>query len=268
MKVWILIIATLGFLPNSMDAQEDSIRLKRDSLKINIKGEFLSPDFVPYSVDFKKQDAQPFSLTPEISTIDVKLQRSLLTPPYYTNPSPMFYGDYSTGGKILPYLYTSGFQETLPGIGRMNNATLMLKYNLNSNIEFRGGVNVTTYNFSYNNGQAFSTSGVLTYHLNDRLNISVFGSYAPDNRYDLYKSSYGAIIGYDFSNRFGMGMGVQRNYDSMRRQWETVPIFVPYYKFDKFALGIDVGGILYEILRNVIEDKRRSGSPVMIPPRR
>lgn len=263
MKGWILIITTLSFLPGRILAQEDSIRLKKESLK----HEFISdtPDFIPYSVDFKEPKFQSPSLFPEVVKIDMKFDKPLFIPPYYTNPSPIFRGDYSTGGKILPHLYGSGFQKSLPGIGIMNNASLMFQYDLNRYFEFRGGLNVTKYNFPFSAGQVFNPSGILIYHPNNRLRFTVFGSYVPTYQYDLHKKSYGATVGYDFSERFGMEVGVERSYDPMRRQWETVPIVVPYYKFDKFELGIDVGGILYEILRNVIYDKRKSGLPVMLP---
>lgn len=32
---------------------------------------------------------------------------------------------------------------------------------------------------------------------------------------------------------------------------------IPYYHFDKFTLGLDVGGIIYEILRNAVLIKQR-----------
>ena len=60
----------------------------------------------------------------------------------------------------------------------------------------------------------------------------------------------------DMSERFGMEVGVQRYYDAYRGRWETVPVVIPYYNFDKFKLSLDVGGILYEILRNTVFDNR------------
>ena len=269
MKIWIFAIAILSVLPDRMNAQEDSIRLNKDSLRINIQGEFYSSDFLlPRSSDFKGVEFESLSLPPKPESIDMKLCSPSSIPPYYTNPSPMFYGDYSTSGKVLPYVYGSGSQYTLPGIGRMNNASLLFQYDLNQYVTFSGGMNVTKYNFAFNTGQVFNSYGTMTYRPNERLRISAFGSYAPANPYGFFNTSYGATVGYDFSDRFGMEVGVQRHYDPMRRKWETIPIVVPYYKFDKFELGMDVGGIVYEILRNVIENNRQSGSPVMIPFRR
>ena len=75
----------------------------------------------------------------------------------------------------------------------------------------------------------------------------------------------------DMSDRFGMEMGVQRYYDAMSGRWETVPVMIPYYHFDKFTLGLDVGGIIYEILRNAVFDKIRGiggpSGPTIGPPR-
>ena len=65
---------------------------------------------------------------------------------------------------------------------------------------------------------------------------------------------YGATMSLDMSERFGMEVGVQRYYDAYRGRWETVPVVIPYYNFDKFKLSLDVGGILYEILRNTVFD--------------
>ena len=51
---------------------------------------------------------------------------------------------------------------------------------------------------------------------------------------------YGATMSLDMSERFGMEVGVQRYYDAYRGRWETVPVVIPYYNFDKFKLSLDV----------------------------
>ena len=120
----------------------------------------------------------------------------------------------------------------------------------------------------HSTGQAFSTSGVLRYQASDRVTFKVFGSYAIGNPYGMDTHHYGATISLDMSERFGMEVGVQRYYDAYRGRWETVPVVIPYYKLDKFKLSLDMGGILYEILRNVVfPDKMNSGGPTLAPPR-
>ena len=78
---------------------------------------------------------------------------------------------------------------------------------------------------------------------------------------------YGASMSFDMSERFGMEVGVQRYYDAMRGRWETVPIVIPYYRFEKFTLGLDVGGLVYELLRDLVFDKRDNSGPTIMPPR-
>ncbi len=72
------------------------------------------------------------------------------------------------------------------------------------------------------------------------------------------------------SDRFGIEVGAQRYYNAMRGRWETVPVAIPYYRFEKFTLGLDVGGILYELLHNVVFDQRGgdyNSGPTIGPPR-
>ena len=84
----------------------------------------------------------------------------------------------------------------------------------------------------------------------------------------VFTHRYGATMSLDMSERFGMEVGVQRYYDAYRGRWETVPVVIPYYNFDKFKLSLDVGGILYEILRNTVFDNRGgSGGATIAPPR-
>lgn len=39
------------------------------------------------------------------------------------------------------------------------------------------------------------------------------------------------------------------NYYNPEKGWDVVPIVIPRYKFKKFDIGIDVGGLLYETIR-------------------
>ena len=49
----------------------------------------------------------------------------------------MFYGDYSTSGHIFSHFYGSGSQTTLPGIGRINEASIMFHHQFNNDFETR-----------------------------------------------------------------------------------------------------------------------------------
>lgn len=272
MKFGYLWFSLLGCLPMGVYAQEgiskDSIRLSEDSLKTIPGWQNIFPDFSPSYAGTKGVEVDNLMDTLKVNTnVEWKLQKPFFLPPYYTNPSPMFYGDYQTGGRISPYFYGSGSQSTLPGLGRINQASFQFRYALNDYFDIRAGVNAVKYSLPMSVGQSFGFSGALVYHPTDRFRITAFGSYTPRNLYGFNRDAYGATIGYDFTDRFGVDVGVQRYYDP-QRGWQTVPVVVPHYKFNKFDLGIDVGGILFEVLRNVISDKRQGGSPVIAPPGR
>ena len=212
--------------------------------------------------------------------------------PYYTHPSPLYRGDYSTGGVMTRlgkgYLMGAGSQTSLPGIGRLNEASIGYGRKLSDRLDFQIQMNAMKMTMSHLSRQMFNTSGMLKYQVSDRLAFRAFGSYVMGNSYGMGTNSYGATMVIDMTDRFGMevgvqryydsvidmtdrfGMevGVQRYYDSMRGGWQTVPVAIPYYKFDKFTLGLDVGGILYEILRTAVFDsKSRSEGPTILPPR-
>lgn len=217
---------------------------------------------VPYrgSVSFEKTVDVLNPKTPELhggssgapgANVDFRLSRPFYVPLYYVNPSPMFYGDYSTEGKLLPNLYGGGSQNTLPGIGRINRISFIYGRTCDY-FDVQAGVNAVKYSFPYSIGQSFGAFGTLIYHPSERFRIKIFGSYSPDSRYNFNKSSYGVTVGYDMTDRFGVEVGAQRYYEP-QKGWQTAPIAIPYYKFSKFKFGIDMGGLLYEGIRNAVD---------------
>mgnify|MGYP002235961598 FL=1 len=76
-------------------------------------------------------------------------------------------------------------QETLPGLGRVNQASFFYRYDLNDYFSIQAGVDAVKYSFPKSVGQSLGVSGIVTYRPADRLHINVFGSYSPDNRYGL-----------------------------------------------------------------------------------
>lgn len=254
-----------------LSAQEDSTRFTLDSMLIKPKAAFqlpsvnLLPEKTVYPLinPIQLGDLPSFSLKEELRI------------PYHINPSPLFRGDYSTGGVLRQFphgaVFGSGSQTSVPGIGRFNNASLGYQHIFNDRLSLQLRANAMKINMSHITGQAFSTAGRLTYRASDRVAFNVFGSYDIGNSYGMSTNSYGATMSLDMSERFGMEVGAQRYYDAMRGGWQTVPVVIPYYRFEKFKLGLDVGGIMYEILRNVVFDKRGGGDfgggPTIRPPK-
>lgn len=259
----------LFLIPQFLFAQEDSMRLVRDSVRMKLEGQ---PEFSSHGLLPERMKELPLLSSENPNRLPEFSLKEVLRLPYQTNPSLLFRGDYSTSGILKQFtnatLFGSGGQTSLPGMGRINEASLGYQQELNQKLALQLSMNAMKMNMTHFAGQSFSASGALIYQASERVAFKVFGSYDIGNSYGMSTHSYGATMSLDMSRRLGMEMGVQRYYDAMRGRWETVPVVIPYYNFDKFKLGFDVGGLLYEILREVIfEKKDRGGGPTIRPPR-
>lgn len=263
---WLCLLITA---PVFLCAQEDSTRFTRDSVQISLPENIFQP--APLHLHSEKSTVSPLypgKLRSPLPDFSLKEEIRL---PYQTNLSPLFRGDYHTDGALKQFpngtLFGAGRQTSLPGIGRINEASLVYRHAFNQKLAFQLQVNAMKINMTHTAGQAFSTSGTLFYRPSERVTFKFFGSYDIGNSYGMSTHLYGGTVSIGMSDRFGMEMGVQRYYDAGRRRWETVPVVIPYYHFDKFTLGLDVGGIVYEILRNLVFDKQKNNAPTIAPPR-
>lgn len=67
------------------------------------------------------------------------------------------------------------------------------------------------------------------------------------------------------SDRWGVEVGAQAYHSLSSSHWEVVPIVKPYYRINKKAtIGIDVGGIVYELLKSA--RGYSPGNPTIGPP--
>lgn len=273
--LWLPIRLGLFFLFLSLSqllsAQEfkDSTLIIREDKTIKPAGTF---QLAPLDL-FPKQTVDPPMYTlPKLKSVpDFSLKGEMYLP-YYIHPSLPFRGDYQTSGMLKQFsrgaVFGSGGQTSLPGIGRFNEASLNYFLPLNDKLSLELGIDAMKINMTRFAGQTFSTSGALIYRPSDHVAFKAFGSYDIGNSYGMSTHRYGATVAFDMSERFSMEVGAQRYYNAMRGRWETVPIVIPYYRFKKMTLGLDVGGLIYEILRETIFDKRGGGGgPTVAPPR-
>lgn len=255
------------YVPVSVSAQEDSVRIIKEIGQINPTDSFQSS-----TVGLSPEELNISPSLPDSPTVKplILSTESELHLPYYTNPSPLFKGDYTTNGVIKQFshgvLFGSGRQTTIPGIGRFDNASIGYQHAFSEKLMLELDVNAMKINMDHITGQTFNAAGAFLYRPSERVTFKVFGSYDIGNTYGMGTKHYGASIAFDMSDRFGMEVGAQRYYDARKGRWETVPMVIPYYHFNKFTLGLDVGGILHEILRNVIFDKKPKNNPTFGPP--
>lgn len=193
-------------------------------------------------------------------------------PDFYVSKSPLHRGDYNVSGIISNFdngaLYGRGRQDNIPGIGTLNNASVGYQHLFNDRFSMNLQMNAMQSNIPNFRAQSFGTSGNFSYQLNDRVTVNAFGAYSmmPTTSFKTY--DYGGTLNVGITERFGTEVGVRRHYNSASRQWETIPIIIPYYKFsEKFTLGADVGGILMQILKSSVNVGRpRFDNPTIGPP--
>lgn len=268
---WIVFLAWAMISLPGFAQHEDDKRVRADSARLHLQQQQAVSLSGVSPVEEFSDEVQPLP-PPSDSLIRIPLLKPLVLP-YYTDPSPMFQGDFSTGGIIRHFphgaFYGRGAQTTLPGMGVINEATLGYMHQLNDALQLQVDVSAVKMNQPFAVGQTFGTSGALFYQASDRLAFRVFGGYAMGRAYGLKSSHYGATMRIDMSERFSLEMGVQRYYNQMTGRWETVPVAIPSYKFNKMTLGLDVGGLLYQWFHRVVVDPKgmRMGNPTIGPPR-
>lgn len=252
--------------------QTDSLWIRRDSVPLNEEGH------LPLQFD-SLLPAERADL-PVIRSVPLRLSSSKRAdawmlgpiPPYYLNPSPMFKGDYSTSGVLGRigggYFVGAGSQTSVPGIGRFNAAALGWQKQLNERLQLQVMADAVKFNATHFTGQSFGLSGQMVWQAQDRLYFRTFGGVGFGDFSGRPAYGFGGTVGFDVTERFGMELGAQSYYNSLTRRWEVLPIVAPYYKFDKFKLQLDVGPILFEVIRGIIEKHRGGGhreGPTIMP---
>jgi len=260
----VMVISTVAIYSYGQEVlPADSIRIKP------IEFDLLSPIApAPGGVGYEMPDLLS---APRVETQPVMPEfKPGYYPNFYVSKSPLHKGDYNVSGIISNFdngaIYGFGKQDNIPGIGTLNYANVGYQHFFNDRFSMNIGLNARQSNIPNFRAQSFGTSGSFSYRLSDRLEVNAFGAYStmPTTRFRTY--DYGGTLNVGISERFGTEVGVRRHYNSATRQWETIPIVVPYYKFnEKFTLGMDLGGLLMQILQNV-KVGNRLPNPTIGPP--
>lgn len=186
----------------------------------------------------------------------------------YALPGKVIFPLWSDGAVIV-----SGSQTSMPGFMGIDNGRLSLVQNF-------GNLTLTAYgeanHYGYFRGMATSWGfgGSASYRFSERLSLTVFGSYntsvgLPNPAMAGYVGvpTFGGYFDYRFSDHWGMKLGAQAYRSMVTNSWEAQPMATPYYRFDNGQeIGIDVGGILYNIIRNNSHKHIGPRNPTFGPP--
>ena len=129
--------------------------------------------------------------------------------------------------------------QGLPSIGEARNVGVMYTQRLNDFITVTGGAYAAKYNVYGVRFNDFGGKGKLSFRINDRMKINMFGTYSVYNGYGMTpasqlfmnQNSYGGTLEFKISDSFGIEAGAEREFNPMTRKWETHPIIMPvFYK--------------------------------------
>lgn len=262
-------------LPVLAQQQTDSLRLRRDSVSVRpLQAPGRGETFRSAPADSLPSDRLPGAGLPADTTPTYRFEPPAGPQrPYAVNPSPLFRGDYGTGG-VLGRLgggtvIGAGSQESVPGVGRFNAASLGWQRQLNDRLHLTLMVDALKINTQRFTGQSFGLSGQLLYQASDRVSFRTFGGVGTyDNFSGRPAYHFGGTVSWDITERFGVEAGAQTYFNSLTGRWEVMPVVAPYYKFDRFKLQIDLGPLLQELIRGAIIKHRgggRDGGPTIMP---
>lgn len=168
--------------------------------------------------------------------------------------------------------YASGSRSSLPGLIGIEQGNLGFSQSLG---RFTLDAYASAAHYGYFRGlqTAYGFGGSLNYRLSNRISLTIFGSYytdvhplTPAMAAYMNSSNFGGYASFDINEHWGISVGAQAVHSNITNRWEPQPILAPYYKINgKAAFGLDVGGILYNLIKSKHGGYRR-GNPTIGPP--
>lgn len=168
--------------------------------------------------------------------------------------------------------FFAGNSTSLPGLMKIDAASFNVQQTF-------GPVTISAFAQAMKYGcfRGLSTSwgfgGSATYRVSDRVSLTLFGSYhtgaglrQPAMAGYTALPRIGGYVDWRFAERWGVRAGAQ-SYRTADGRRETQPIVEPYFKLGKNCdIGVDVGGILYQVIRSATDGGHRRGNPTLGPP--
>ncbi|MCM1293025.1 MAG: hypothetical protein NC111_06495 [Bacteroides sp.] len=166
------------------------------------------------------------------------------------------------GGSISGSSYSNSF----PGMMSTYSASMSLTQNFGP-LALSAHAGATDYGYFRGMQRGWSFGGSMTYEINPKWSVTLFGEYhtpihplTPAMAGYMGATNFGGYASYNISEHWGVSMGVRTTRSLLTNRWETRPIVTPYFKFSKnVSIGIDVGGIIYEVAKDYIDSRNGRG---------
>ena len=173
----------------------------------------------------------------------------------------------------------SGSRSSMPGLMGIEQGRLSFVQEF-GNLTLTAYASATHYGYFRGLQTAYGFGGSLRYRFNDKWSMTLFGSYStgaspltPAMAGYMKAPCFGGYASYEINEHWGINVGAKATRSLVTNRWEAQPIVAPYYKINgNAAIGVDVGGILYNVIQNAVERQNNSrpnptiGPPVGGPP--
>lgn len=170
--------------------------------------------------------------------------------------------DFSRSGAIKTwdggFILGASSYRTMPGLATIGAASIGVTQNL-GNWTLSTGISAEKYNFPHSNYNNFGLNASATFHVNSNVSFSAFGNYSTNAIFNsmasmpyISQSVYGGYMTLITNNqKWGVDLGAQRYYDPYSHRWITVPIVQPYYLYHGQKIGLDFGGLIYNLFQSL-----------------
>ncbi len=181
----------------------------------------------------------------------------------------IFANDFSQQGQIASWYdgHLDGFSvyQTMPLLGSVRTGGALVTQNFGERWQVTAGMQLMKYNEPWQVYNTFGGNASVAYTINDNMSLNAFANYqsAPfmSNIHGGGLIVYGGYMTFKTNNdKWGVDVGAQNIHDPVSGKHAIVPIIKPYYNLNGAKLGIDFGGLLYEVFRNISLNVNGGGS--------
>lgn len=219
-------------------------------------------------------------INPDITVGSPSLQSS------YPKQLQPFTMSVPTDGRIVVWnsggLFANGGSASMPGMMGIESGSLILMQQA-GRFTFTAHGDAMKYGYFGGLQTVFGFGGSISYRFSDRVSMTLFGSYytSINNATTLRHAgmtpgmqgytaipNFGGYIDYRIGDRWGVKVGAQAYRSSVTNRYEAQPMVIPYYRLSKHAeIGLDVGGILYQLIKsNQGKSMHGNMNPTIAPP--
>lgn len=170
-------------------------------------------------------------------------------------------------------VYATGGRQSLVGLMGIETGTLNFGQRVGAfTLSLFGSA--TKYGYLRGLSTSYGFGGSISYDINEHFGITVFGAYHSATGINqaamtgyVSAPTFGGYIDWRISSHWGVKAGAQSYRSIAYGRWETQPIVMPYYRTSGGAeIGLDVGGILYQIVRSASgKNRMNQGNPTIDP---